>query len=368
MKNLLNNFFLIAGSAGFLIVTFVHPEKRLGSMSSVCWMFALLPGLVAFANHVVTLRQRQGEADHEAAKEHQPKTAEALAAALLLTTVFLIVARAKNQENGQPESWVYAGYGAYISTLWFMLVRLNANALSPRFLINSALKASIAVYIGYIASHSDLLNAAGRSAAALYFAIGLFHSWAMRALKRTAMTMFGITPAWPADTSLAFIDGLDEDAADVLQEIGIMSAQHLATMRIPELCGRTLYPHGRVLDWIDQAILAVHTNGRIGELRAIGIHSAHALVAIAEHLEQGGVLQQAAKERLEEGAKRLGISYGSLLLVVECIKDDPAYKTLMKKRPNDPPPHNPQVPPDNRMLSAATGEMAVPPETSTLVS
>jgi hypothetical protein len=282
--------------------------------------------------------------------------------------VFLIVARAKAQTNGHPESWVYAGYGAYISTLWFMLVRLNANALSPRFLINSALKASIAVYIGYIASHSDLLNAAGNSAAGLYFALGLFHSWAMRALKKTAMAMFGIAPAWPADTSLASIDGIDDDAADVLQEIGITSAHHLATMRIPELCGRTLYPHGRVLDWIDQAVLAVHTNGRIRELRAVGIHSAHSLVAITGHLNDTDELQQAARERLEEAAKRLGIAYGSLLLVVECIKDDPAYRALMKKRPKHASSDNPPGPPDNRMLSAATGEMAVPREASTLVS
>ena len=370
----LPNILLTVGASGFLAVTFVIPEEQLGSMSSVCWMFALIPGLVALANHNVTLRQRAREDDQEASK-HQPNTPEELAAALLLTTVFLIVARAKGQPNAQPngqpngplESWVYAGYGAYISTLWYMLVRLNANALSPRFLINSALKVSIAVYIGYIASQSDLLNTAGKSAGALYFAIGLFHSWAMRAMKKTAMTMFGIAPAWLGDTSLASIDGIDEDAADVLQEIGITSAQHLATMRIPEVCGRTLYPHGRILDWIDQAILVVHTNGRIRELRAIGIHSAHALVAIAAHLAGGGELQQAARERLDEGAKRLGISYRSLLLVAECIKDDPAYKALLIKKHKDPPPDNPPGPPDKPMLSAATGEMTVRAETSPVV-
>lgn len=143
---------------------------------------------------------------------------EEFAAALLLTAVFLMVARAGNPPVGKPEGWVYAGYGAYISTLWFMLVRLNASALSPRFLINSALKVSIAVFIGYVASRSDFFKAGGDSVVTLYFAIGLFHSWAMRALKKTAMATFGITSAWPTDVSLAFIDGLDDDAADV-QEV-----------------------------------------------------------------------------------------------------------------------------------------------------
>jgi len=332
------NVLLVAGAAGFIAVTLM-PTPKPGSMTSVCWVFALLPGLVALANHVGTLRQRMGENGEES--KHRPTMLEELAAALLLTAVFLMVARAGNSPAGKPEGWAYAGYGAYISTLWFMLVRLNASALSPRFLINSALKVSIAVFIGYIASRSDFFKAGGDPVVTVYFAIGLFHSWAMRALKKTAMATFGITSAWPTDVSLAFIDGLDDDAADVLQEIGITSAQHLATMRAPEVCGRTLYPRGRVLDWIDQAILATHTNGRIQELRTIGIHSAHALVTIAGHRKEECELQKAATERLEEAAKRLGMTGGGLLLVVECIEQDPAYKDLERERCQNEQPYPP---------------------------
>lgn len=356
------NVFLVGGAAGFIAVTLI-PTTKPGSMTSVCWVFAVLPGLVALANHVVTLRQRMGDAGEES--KHRPTMPEEFAAALLLTAVFLMVARAGNPPVGKPEGWVYAGYGAYISTLWFMLVRLNASALSPRFLINSALKVSIAVFIGYVASRSDFFKAGGDSVVTLYFAIGLFHSWAMRALKKTAMATFGITSAWPTDVSLAFIDGLDDDAADVLQEIGITSAQHLATMRAPEVCGRTLYPRGRVLDWIDQAILATHTNGRIQELRTIGIHSAHALVTIAGHLKDGCELQKAANERLEEAAKRLGMTSGSLLLVVECIEQDQAYIGLEGERHRKEPPCPPVA--EAYRLPVAAAAIAGAEETSKLV-
>lgn len=337
---IVKNILLLVGAGTFLGLSLI-PATRPTEMTSVFWLFALLPGLIGIANHLVTIRQRvakhpaseDDEKAHEAESPHRPTLPEAVAAAMLLSAVFLIVARASSPADGKHHGWVYAGYGAYISTLWFLLVRLNANALSPRFLINSALKVSIAVFIGFIAAHSDLFPDS-KPVATLYFAIGLFHAWAMRALKRTAMTIFGITPARQPDASLALIDGLDEDAADVLQEIGITSAQHLATMHAPEVCGRTLYPRERVLDWIDQSILSVHTNGRLDDLRTVGIRSAYSLVTIGRHLGKGCRLEEAATARFQETAKRLGLSCGDLRLVVECIKKDPAYIELEKIYPN----------------------------------
>lgn len=336
----MKNIALVGGAAAFLGLTFI-PGTKPTEMTSVFWIFAILPGLIGIANHLVTIRQRvakhlSSEEDrqaHEAESEHRPTLPEAVAAAMLLSAVFLIVARAEVPADQKVDGWVYAGYGAYISTLWFLLVRLNANALSPRFLINSTLKVSIAVFIGYIAARSDLFPDS-KPVATLYFAIGLFHAWAIQALKRTAMTIFGIKPAQSPDVSLGLIDGLDDDAADVLQEIGITSAQHLATMHAPEVCGRTLYPRERVLDWIDQSILAVHTNGRLDDLRVVGIRSAYSLVTIARHLGKNCPLEKAATVRFQETAKRLGLSCGDLLLMVECIRKDPAYIELENIYPN----------------------------------
>jgi hypothetical protein len=145
-------------------------------------------------------------------------------------------------------------------------------------------------------------------------------------------------------------------------------------MHAPEVCGRSLYPRDRVLDWIDQAILVLHVNGRIAELRAIGIRSAYSLVTIASESEPDcdvsasvrtdrraptkkgagkGVaeaalrlgllattLKEGANQRFGEAALRLGLSPGGLRLVAECIRRDPAYITLESVYP-----HRHQAPP-----------------------
>ncbi|HKS24813.1 MAG TPA: hypothetical protein VJZ76_18605 [Thermoanaerobaculia bacterium] len=215
-----------------------------------------------------------------------------------------------------------------------MLVRLNASALSPRFLANSALKAAIAVMIGYVASKTDIAQQFKTmvSLPALYFLAGLFHSWAMKALRKTAMQTFGVTQTSAADFSVRLLEGVDDGAVDVLEELGITSIQHLAAMHAPEVCGRSLYPRDRVLDWIDQSILIMHSNGRINDLRALSIRSAYALITVKKYADQecahGNPPQGGAHARLKQIAERLGISVDAFHLVVACIESDPAYISL----------------------------------------
>jgi hypothetical protein len=127
---------------------------------------------------------------------------------------------------------------------------------------------------------------------------------------------------------------------DVLEELGITSVQHLATMHAPEVCGRSLYPRERVLDWIDQSILIMHTSGRINDLRSLGIRSAYALVTVAHYSvapcdgEWAVSLRAGAVARLEEIARRLGLSPAGLYLLTECVESDPAYVLLESAYPN----------------------------------
>ena len=307
-------------------------------LPGIPWPLVFLPGVVGVANHFVTRRQREAESTVKAESPHRPNAREALAAALLLTGVFVIVANAAS--NSKLDGLVFAGYGAYVSTLWFMLVRLNANALSPRFLVNSALKASIAISIGHIASTTDLVPKLGTvtSLPTLYFLIGLFHSAALKALKHKALATLGVTHSAEPDLPVRLLEGVDDGAVDVLEEIGITSIQHLATMNAPEVCGRSLYPRDRVLDWIDQSILVMHSNGKIRELRAMGIRSAYALITIA-HYSRGDCqskyirLRDDADARFKGIAQKLGLAAGELQLVAQCIETDPAYILLAKEYP-----------------------------------
>jgi hypothetical protein len=87
-----------------------------------------------------------------------------------------------------------------------------------------------------------------------------------------------------------------------------------------------LQDYHRVLDWIDQSLLAVHTNGKIAELRAMGIRSADALVLIAEGSTK------VARCWLEEAERRMGIPQGAIKLLTHCIALDPVYQELKKSR------------------------------------
>ncbi len=354
-KPMVLSLVLVVSAIGFLMLTLLTHDVRTttilgtaGVTSLLCFnlfrLFALLPGIIGVANHIVMSRQYATEAGEGGAdgksvtdpeSEHRPTFWEALAASILLTVIFLIVAKTANADDQNLVGLVYAGYGAYISTLWFMLVRLNATALSPRFLINSALKTSIAMLIGFMASRSDIFKPAGPAG---YFLIGLFLAFVMKRLKKSAMATFGVTQIGAADLPVRLLEGVDDGAVDVLEELGITSIQHLATMHAPEVCGRSQYPRHRVFDWIDQSILAVHSNGRINDLRAIGIHSAYALITIADHAgeasqcEATGPLHRAADDLFKEAERRLGLSSGGLHLVAACIRSDPAYCSLEQAR------------------------------------
>jgi hypothetical protein len=336
--------FLMACIVGFLALAMLPSALSLTILKTKLpwfWALALLPGIIGIANHLVVSRQYKAD-EEEDESQHRPTFGQMFATASLLTGVFCIVARATGDLGSGLDGLVYAGYGTYISTVWFMLVRLNANALSPRFMANSALKASIALMIGYVASTTDIVKQFGKigvSLPAMYFLVGLFHSWAMKALRKTAMATFGVTQTGAADLPVRLLEGVDDGAVDVLEELGITSIQHLATMHAPEVCGRSLYPRDRVLDWIDQSILIMHTNGRINDLRTLGIRSAYGLITIANHAREecaGGKTpaEDAAFERFKQVAQRLGTSVDGLYLVKQCIETDPAYISLEETYPD----------------------------------
>lgn len=363
---------LVACAGVFLSLVIFMPELRIGGfrrpVPSWFWAFATLPGLAGVANHLVTERHRAADSrDEIAAREtaladwckgkarpdqmndpvlaalnmeagHRPNHGEAAAAGIFLTGVFLVIGQMGTPNDSISEAIVYAGYGAYISTLWYMLVRLNANALSPRFLANSAIKASIGMLLALSVASSGVLAplTTTTSAPALYFLIGLFHPFALKALRRMAIKAFGVTQPEAADMPLNILQGVDDGAVDVLEELGVTRVQHLATMHAAEVCGRSLYPRDRVLDWIDQAILAMHTDGRLDRLRSLGIHSAQFLIRVAElrhACERKGVQSSSVLTRWKEIARCLGLSDGGLELLVVCIKSDPAYKALNEAYP-----------------------------------
>ncbi|HEV7920339.1 MAG TPA: hypothetical protein VGR02_06060 [Thermoanaerobaculia bacterium] len=324
---------LLLTAIGFLIVVLALSIQFGWAMPPAFRALAFMPALIGIGNYIVAQRRTQDSQELRLLQDacNREKTPSqqrlpihySIAASSLLAAVFVIVAFS---DPLKLPGLVYAGYGAYVSTLWSMLVRMNCNALSPRFLVNSAVKAASAMILGQVAAEVSGLGMGDShlAAQAVFFLIGLFQPMAIKRLRTTAVTTFGVVSTGAADLPVGMLEGVDDGAADILEEMGITSVQHLATTPADEVCVRTFYSPNRVLDWIDQAILTIHTNGRIEDLRRIGIRTARAL----DFLETNKA-SEAMRDRLKQAAQALGLPEAALPALIACIRRDPAFQVLL---------------------------------------
>jgi hypothetical protein len=186
--------------------------------------------------------------------------------------------------------FIFAALGAFVSVMWRMIKRINANALTARFLFTAALRSAIAMMIGLAAGQFDLfgfLNPNGPRETVL-FLTGLFTDWALDALRSRARTVFDPAANQTVDQlPLNMVDGLDDGVIDILDEIGIWDIEHLATCEPGELTLRTLYPFNRVADWIDQAVLINYLRRNIPSARDLGIRGAIDLMLLYSFVVEG---------------------------------------------------------------------------------
>ena len=346
---------------------------------AIFFALATLPGLIGLVNYISSQRTRYelqkdalSQLQTVASKEHpdttdprkfEPTLISWLTGALLLTGVFMIVAvlaRFSDHKNLSVDGIVYAGYGTYVATLWFMLGRLNAHALSPRFLVNSAIKAAIAILIGFIASTSlgffQPTNAAPAPGAAtsaasahmLLFMVGFFHDWALGYIRKKAVDIFQADKNAAAELPVGMIEGVDDAAADLLDELGISSVQHLATQNPLELSMRSLYPIKRVIDWVDQALLTLYFRDKIVAARELGIRGITDFMAIYE--QASGLLpgrQQQSKDIMTSLAQKLGVPESALYVMADALRHDDSVKFLYNLRYIEGPADTGKAAPDD---------------------
>jgi len=291
----------------------------------VFWVFALLPSLLALGHRMLggrrSIRARvemvkhyrvyaeryaaqraggktpllstAGLGDGEL-EQQQPRTAQFLLGTVALAVPFLVLAALSDGPQGLGtgalelapgetpgaaqegiRGLVFAGYGVFVYTLTLLIYRLNAAALSSEFLITSAFRALITLVLGFAAGVVDVFAfATAPQALFLYFVIGAFPSWALEALRRRVRALFKPNAPGEERLSLEYVDGINDQVAERLDELGVSDIQHLATSEPGELSLRTLYPMTRIMDWIDQAILIGYLRDKIVVARQVGIHGA----------------------------------------------------------------------------------------------
>lgn len=318
--------FLVLGllAAGWFCLTLGAVPRFL--RTHVFWVFALLPSLLALGYRMLggrrSIRARVEMVKHyrvyaeryaaqraggktpllstaglgdEELEQQQPRTAQFLLGTVALAVPFLMVAVLSDGPHGlgtyalgmEPDKvpggdaqeglrgLVFAGYGVFVYTLSLLIYRMNAAALSSEFLIGSALRAIITLVLGFTAGVVDVFAFATQPQTLfLYFVIGAFPSWALEALRRRVKALFKPNAPGEERLSLEFVDGITDQVAERLDELGISDIQHLATSEPGELSLRTLYPMTRIMDWMDQAILIGYLREKIVVARQVGIHGA----------------------------------------------------------------------------------------------
>ena len=352
-------FIVLVMSIVFAIMPFLFITRfeaygyEINDLQATAFFFSLglLPGAIGICFHIVTAatrRQKGHEAIHQyyafRASRDQARKQEravstvdqtssdplgAISASLFLTGIFLLIAifagfEASDQRSAAyngVQGMMYAGLGAYVAVLYYMVGRLYANALSSRFLLTSALRTASAVVIGWVfgivgvAALVEPGNAGTTSTGALasngvLFLIGLFHNSAIDMMRTRAMRIFGRAEQDDDGVALTSIEGIDVTTADLLAEYGVGSVQHLATAEPGELCDRTLLPLDRIVDWIDQAMLVRYLRKNIVTARALGMRGAINLAIV--HMRTDGRPDSDETKLLTSLAEKVGLPFAAI--------------------------------------------------------
>jgi len=331
------------------------------------------------------IKVRNGSPNDDDLRSYRPLTAIAMWAAVILTLVFEIAAGVALgrqfawKEAGFPvnilmlgptgklltsngqygfdlavlDGFLFASLGAFVSVMWRMINRINANALSARFMFTAALRSAIAMVVGLTAGRVNLFGVREQPAlqGTLFFLIGLFTDWALTMLRARARTVFN-QPNDPCDRlPLCFVDGLDDGVIDILDELGVWDVQHLATSEPGELTVKTLYPFNRIIDWIDQAILISYFRRNIVEARKVGITGAIDLATLfsytlekPEKADPAGIAEKANKI-LDELSKKMSMSREAIDMISSNLYFDytveQLYRFWQHHRSDEPTPNAP---------------------------
>ncbi len=183
---------------------------------------------------------------------------------------------------------VLAGYGAFFYLLLAIIYRVNATALTPKFLMTSSLRAGTALMLGFLVGLTDLFGLLGSTTQrlAVFVLVGAFPTWAAAAIRRKAREWFKRPVPGTEPLPLELIDGIDDFISERLAELDITDIQHLFTADPADLTLRTLYPLERVIDWIDQAILIVYLKAHIVDARTLGVQGAMDMASIYRQATQ----------------------------------------------------------------------------------
>lgn len=226
-----------------------------------------------------------------------------------------------------PEPIIMAILGGYVWSLYELLGRHRSGDLTPVSLYGIALRVIGCVPIGYAFSLLSVDNVQSFFA----FAAGAFPVRDLRRMLRRHFVSQLKAEAPRArgtqDHLGQELNGLSDDTLARLDEIQIRTTLDLAYADPLKIFLHTGFPVRHVIDWIDQALLGVYVDGKLGELRLMGIRGAiEASTFYDEHCLDETKHPKTGIENDEEVkvlAKVLGVDPRSALRMLDQVSGDP---------------------------------------------
>jgi hypothetical protein len=226
------------------------------------------------------------------------------------------------QPSGRPTVPYDALRFGFIGAYWFILQDLVRRYFRDDLKTGAYISASVRVIIVtlVVATVGLLPLGSTRQQEILAFFIGIFPQIGVQALKAGLTKAFGgLVPTMRSDYPLSDLDGLSIwDQARLLEE-GIEDMQNLVSANLVDVMLRTRVPITRLMDWLDQAFLALRLPASskafspMKRLRGIGIRSATDLERIwKSHLKDDKVFHA-------EFERALKVSAGTAPTIVQTI-------------------------------------------------
>jgi hypothetical protein len=155
----------------------------------------------------------------------------------------------------------YGFLGAYAYVTGMLVRRFFQSDLRPSAYATAVLRIVLVLLVVAVVHQAVRVDSpvAAAAEACAAFLIGFFPLVGLQAVQRVVSRLLRVvvpplTPDYPLDQ----LDGLNLWYEARLTEEGVEDMQNLATMNLVDVILHTRVPPGRLVDWIDQAVLLIH--------------------------------------------------------------------------------------------------------------
>ncbi|MCB8945310.1 MAG: tetratricopeptide repeat protein [Ardenticatenaceae bacterium] len=173
-----------------------------------------------------------------------------------------------------PSPFAYGFLGAYVFGIGSLVRQFVTDDLQPRYYASLTVRFLTVFALSWLV-YLLLPESTQREALLTAFFVGLFPATGLRLVQRAVTAVIGmISSGFNEPLPLSQLDGLNAYHEDRLLLEGIENMQNLASANTVDLMLRTRFTVEQLIDWMDQAVLQIHTRDRFDDFRRSGLRTA----------------------------------------------------------------------------------------------